>query len=321
MLLVISLILSAQAYAQKQSSLPMTKNIICAELDYKKTLEILTKQMGKDIKSSLTSLDHKQAVLYFEIGNNRISDIKDLSPRNQALYKNNPEEFTKLVKKVSLFEKLKLTSDNGDTLLVNWRNAYGWAKTTKRSFEESYLLTGKFLNDSKKWGRFTPKKTEDYYRKYYQRLILGYPAGQIPFKKINDKIWLFGYAKRLSSTEYGRKNISLHSICYFEKYAKSLEITYYTTIPIDNINSNELNSLIKNQIDSIITKTELLVKMITSEIEKKALQPNKKSLQMLNWDRSRRTTKKKITREENEQLETLVTPNFVKEIEALRLKK
>jgi len=313
--------ISFLAHAQEQRHMPMTKDIASVELNSKEVIEILNEGMSGIVEKSILNLVENPRILYFEVSNDRVRNVEDLSLRNRTLYKKNPEQFIKSIKRVQLFEKLQFTTDTGEMMLLGWRDAFGWGKMTKRSFEESYLLTGEFSDLAKKLGRFTPKKTEDYYRRYYQRALLGYSAGEVPLEKVDDQTWLFGYAMRLGFSNKNQKyiKVELKSICYLEKYAKSLEITSHISLASDE-DENDLNILVKSEIDSLMLKNRTIAEMILLQIEEKELQPNEKSLQMLNNDRMKRTVGLGKTPEEKLlMIKDIEVPEFVKEIENIRL--
>ena len=308
---------SSLAPAQDQRDPPMTKDIVCVELVSKEVVGILREGMSGVLEKKSSD----QGTLYLEVGNDRIRGVEDLSPRNQSSYKENPENFINSVKEVPLFEELELSTDAGEKMSLTWRDAFGWGKMSQRSFEESYLLSGEFSDLAKKLGHFTPKKTEDYYRRHYQRVLLGYSAGEIPFERVADQVWLFGYAKRLGSgrTNQQRVTVEIKTICYLEKYAKSLEIV--SVILLENRDGDEesLNASLKGKLDSLMSKSKSIVRMISLQIEEKELQPNAKSLQMLNNDRVNRTVGLGKTQEEKQLLlEDYKVPEFVKEIEKIR---
>lgn len=308
------LLSGALTHAQSKGNVDMSRDIVCAELDLKEVIKLLNEGSIEEQK-----IKEEEGVIYFEVGSDRIEGVEDFSPRNQILYKKDPEGFIKSVKKVPSFKNRAFSVMSEEKVYLSWRDGFGWGKMTQRTFEEIYLLSGEFSDLAKQLGRFTPKKTEDYYRQYYERILLGYPAGKIPFEKLDDETWFFGYARRLSAGD-NPAIIAVKSICYLEKYAKSFEVVSVVTLDDRGKGKEYLDSLAKKEIDKLIRKNKSLVKMVLSQIAEKELMPNKKSISMLNHDRIGRTVGLGKTDEEKlSWTKNPKVPDFVKDLESQRL--
>ena len=310
----LSLLIGTLAHAQSKH-VEMTKDTVCAELDLKEVIKVLNEGSIEEQK-----IKEEEGVIYFEVGSDKIEGVEDLSPRNQVLYKKDPEGFAKALKKVPSFENRTFFVISEEKAHLSWRDGFGWGKMTQRTFEEIYLLSGEFTDLAKQLGRFTPKKTEEFYRLYYERVLLGYPAGKIPFEKLDDQTWFFGYATGLSTDGDEPTKVVVKSVCYLEKYAKSVELI--SVVTLDDLGKGEeyLDSLAKKEIDHLIRKNKSIVKMVLSQITEKELIPNKKSIDMLNNDRVERTVGLGKTDEEKlHWFKNPQVPDFVKELEKLRL--
>jgi len=312
------LVMSSLVQAQGSRHVEMTKDFVCADLKIKEIIEVLNGRASGVVEEEIQEQD--DGVIYLEVSSDRINSIEDLSSKQQALYRKDPEGFTKYIKKVPSFEYQLFSTLSGGKVELSWRDGFGWGKMTKRTFEEIYLLTGEFSDLAKQLGRFTPKKTEDYYKQYYEKILIGYPAGKIPFEKLDDQTWLFGYARRSSFSNNNQDpvKITFRTSCYLEKYAKSLEITSQAVLP----NNADLNKLARKEIDKLMSRNKLIFEMIRLRIKEKELKPNKKSISMLNNDRIKRTVGLNKTDEEKVHwMKDPQVPDFVKEIERLRLPK